>query len=50
MNFVVCITTQAAVQSVRQVAQINATFGWRGGMKKPVNVTVSLTTHHHLTS
>ena len=45
MKFVLWITTQGVVQSVRQVAQINATLTFRGGMKTPVNVTVGLTTH-----
>ena len=50
MMFIMWITTQGVVQSVRQVAQINATLTWRSGMKTPVNVTVSLTKHHHVTS
>ena len=46
MKFVLWITTQGVVQSVR--AQINATLTWRGGITTPVNVTVRLTTNHHL--
>ena len=48
MKFVLWITTQGVVQSVRQVAQINATLTWRGGITTLVNVTVRLTTNHHL--